>query len=219
MTPSLKTMTAAPTYIQVGPGQLWAGLNKPPDTTILAVSGYASGPMDQRVYGPAPFTASGFFVGSTIGESNVMYRPTFVDIQIETSTSKVEKVLDKEEARASFSVAELTAQNMNLAIPVGTLTSSNDPLQANQVQHILKVGGLRLVQPTCIAFISPNRRIGTGSGPHSYVFCGYNAVSVDGFDAPFSRSRETVWKLTYELIGDPTRTIGDQLMQFVSRQA
>lgn len=217
--PVQQTMATAPTFIQVGPGMLWTNVTKPGDTATLLVSGYASGPMDQRLYGPAPFTVSGTFIGSTIGDSSITYRPTFVDIMIETSTAIVEKILNSEDARCSFSVAEMTSENMLLAVPVGTLDAvTTDPLMSPQSRHTLRVGGLRLVAPMCIAFISPNRRIGAGGGPHSYVFCGYAAVSTDGFDAPFSRGRETVWKLTYQLIADTSRSLGDQLCQFTTRQ-
>ena len=217
MTPSVRTAATLPTFIQVGPGMLWTGVNKPVDGAILQVSGQASGTNDQRVYGPMLFTASGTFIGSTIGESTISYKPTFVDIMIETSTAKVEKVLNTEEARVSFSVAELSSANLALAMPIATQSSDTDPYSATQARNIIKVGGLRLVRPECIAFISPNRRIGA-EGPFSYVFCGYNAISVDGFDAPFSRGRETVWRLTYEMIADTTRTIGDQLFQWCTRR-
>ena len=218
MTPSLKSAATLPTYIQVGPGMLWTGVNKPVDGAVLLVSGNLSGVNDQRVYGPMLYTASGTFIGSTIGESTISYKPTFVDIQIETSTAKVEKVLNMEEARVSFSVAELTTANLALSIPIAstTLNAAGDSAQPAQLRDIVKVGGLRLVRPDCIAFVSPNRRI-SAEGPYSYVFCGYAAVSTDGFDAPFSRGRETVWRLTYELIADTSRTIGDQLFQFVTR--
>src|SRR3990167_11022159 len=215
----LGTPSVAPTFIQVAPGMLWADVRKPADGATLLVSGYASGQYDQRVYGPVPLTVSGTFIGATIGDSSISYRPTFVDIQIETSTAKVEKVLNTEEARCVFSVAELTAENMKQAIPVGTLSAvDTDPLMSPQKRHTLTVGGLRLLAPTCIAFISPNRRIAAG-GPFSYIMCGYNAVPIDGFDAPFARGRETVWRLTYELIAATERTLGDQLFQFTVRPA
>ncbi len=216
-TPVLQSVQTLPNYIQVGPGMLWTQVSKPADGSVLLVSGNLTGPQDQRVYGPVPFTISGIFIGSTIGDSTFSYKPTFVDIQIETSTAKVEKVLNTETATVAFSVAELTAENVNLAIPIGTVTTQTDPLMSPQVQHNMKVGGLRLVQPQTIAFISPNRRISFG-GPYSYVFTGYNAIAIDGFDAPFSRSKETVFKLTYELIADTARTIGDQLCCFTTRQ-
>ncbi len=212
------TMGTRPAYIQVSPGMLWTNIRKPPDGQLLQVSGYASGPMDQRVYGPAPVTVSGAFIGATIGDSNFSYRPTFVDISIETASAKVEKVLNTEESRCTFSVAELTAENMNLAIPVGTLSSTADTIQVGQNIRTLKVGGLQLTPPQTIAFISPNRRISAG-GPHSYVYCAYNAVAIDGFDMPFSRGSVTVFRLTFEAIAATERTIGDQLFQFSVRQA
>lgn len=225
-TRTLQSATVAPTVIQVGPGMLWTEVTKPGDGEILSVSGNASGPQDQRLYGPVPFTLSGTFVGATIGESTFSYRPTFVDILIETSTAKVEKVLNTEEARCNFSLAELTAENVQRCMPgnpavgpVATLSTSADPYASDQTRHILKVGGLRLVHPTCIAFISANRRINLSSGPFSYVFCGYNAVSTEGFEAPFSRGRETVWRTSFEMIADTARTLGDQLFQFVVRQS
>jgi hypothetical protein len=228
---SQKTMQTRPTYIQVGPGVLWTGVRKPPDDPtstgvgVLAVSGYQSGPMDMRLYGPALFTVSGVMAGATIGDSTFSYKPTFVDIGIETSSALVEKVLNMESSTCAFSIAELTSENMVLAIPVGTNQISNDPLNfipgttTPQIQHTIKVGGLQLTAPQCIAFISPNRRIAQNSGPFSYVYCAYNAVGVDGFDMPFSRGKETVFKLTFEAIADVTRTLGDQLFQFTARSA
>jgi hypothetical protein len=224
---SLQSASTSPTLIQVGPGMLWSNVSKPADGDILLVSGNVSGATDQRVYGPVLYTISGTFMGSTIGESNISYNTSFVDILIESSTAKVEKVLNTEEARCTFNVAELTAENLRDTLPgsywnqpVATLTTGTDPLMPQQVQHRIKVGGLRLVAPQCVAFISPNRRIGlVGTGPHSYTFVGYNSVSTEGFDAPFSRGRETVWRVSFEMISDTSRTIGDQLFQFTVRQA
>jgi hypothetical protein len=223
--PTIQTASTNPTLIQVGPGLLYTNVTKPADQAQLLVSGNVSGVQDQRVYGPALYTVSGTFVGSTIGDSGISYKPTFVDIMIETSTAKVEKVLNTEEAHCTFALAELTAEVLQAASlpgsywnqPVATLSTSADPLMPGQTRHTITVGGLRLVAPQCIAFISPGRRIGT-TGPYSYVFCGYNAVSTAGFDAPFSRGKETVWKTDFEMISDTSRTIGDQLFQFVVRQ-
>ena len=224
---TLQTVATAPTVIQCGPGMLWANVTKPADGDTLAVSGNASGAQDQRIYGPVPFTLSGTFMGATIGESNISYRPTFVDIDIETSTATVEKVLNSEEARCNFALAELTAENLRDSLPgavgqgpVATLkTVDADPYMSSQYRHTITVGGLRLVQPQCIAFISANRRINLASGPFSYVYVGYNAVSTEGFEAPFSRGGVTVWRASYEQIADVSRTLGDQLFQFTVRSA
>lgn len=229
--PTLQTATTAPTQIQVGPGALYNNVTKPADGAVLQVSGYASGAQDQRVYGPALFTVSGTFVGSTIGESGISYKPQFVDIKIETATATVEKVLDQEESSCSFSVAQLTTENFQSVLPgsywgqpLMTTSTSNDPLtgwngSVTQVMHVGRVGGLRLVDPMCIAFISANRRIGLPQGPFSYVYCGYNAVSTEGFDAQFARGSVTMTKVRYEMLSDQTRSIGDQLFQFVTRMA
>ena len=223
---TLQTASTTPTLIQVGPGALWFGVTKPGDTEILQVSGSASGSQDQRIYGPRPFTLSGTFAGSTIGESTFSYKASFVDIHIETSTAKVEKVLNTEEARCNFSMAEMSAENIQRAMPgdpnngpVATLSTQTDPYSSIQTVHVLKVGGLRLTSPQCIAFISANRRINlTADGPFSYVFCGYNAVSTEGFETPFSRGRESLWRVSFEMISDTARTLGDQLYQLCVRQ-
>lgn len=223
---AVRSAATTPQLIQVGPGFLWTGMRKPADGAIFLVSGQASGVNDQRVYGPMVFNVSGTFIGSTIGESGIAYRPTFVDILIESSTAKVEKVLNTEEARCTFAIAELTAENVQNTLAgsgtnsVATLSTGADPLAANQIMHTIKVGGLRLLDPQCIAFISPNRRISAaGTQIFSYVFCGYNAISTEGFDAAFSRGKETVWRVAYEMIADTGRTIGDQLFQFTVRQS
>lgn len=222
MANAAQSITTKPTYIQVGPGSLWYNVTKPGDGSTLQVSGTSAA----QLYGPVPFTESGQFLGLTIGESTYSYRPQFVDIWPETSTAKVEKVLSGEEARAMFSVAEMTISSMALSIPVGTTSGpTNDTINAipggggAQKIRLLKVGGLRLTVPQCIAFISANRRATVAEGPFSYVFCGYAAIAVDGFDAPFSRGRETVWRLTFEMIADTSRTLGDQLFQFAIREA
>lgn len=228
--PSLQSASLAPTNIQVGPGMLWTNVTKPADTAYLVVSGNLSGATDQRVYGPVLFTVSGTFVGSTIGASTFTYKPTFVDVQIEQSVSIVEKVLNTETASCQFSIAELTAENMQITgpgsywnQPVATVSSSTDAYQAGQTIHKLTIGGLRLVAPQCIAFISANRRISlTNAGSsqaYSYVFCGYNAVAVDGFNMPFERGKETVYQTKFDMIADTSRTIGDQLFQMAVRMS
>lgn len=225
MPQTLQSAATQPTLIQVGPGMLWYNVTKPADGAVLLVSGYASGSQDQRLYGPVLYTLSGTFAGSTIGDSSISYRPTFVDIMIEQSVAKVEKVLNTEEARVNFALCELTAENLQATLPgalgqgpVATVTSTADALTSAQTVHKLTVGGLRLVVPQTIAFIAAHRRIGLASGPFSFVFCGYNAVSTEGFDAPFSRGRETIWRASYEMIADTARSLGDQLLQFSVRQ-
>lgn len=224
--PSLQTVATTPNLIQVGPATLWTNVTKPADGALLLVSGNVSGAQDQRVYGPVLYTISGTMVGSTIGSSTMTYKPTFVDVQIEQNVAIVEKVLNTESASVQAAIAELTAENMQQAAPgsywnqpVATVSSTADPLQAGQTAHKLTIGGLRLVAPQCIAFISANRRIGLASGPFSYVLCGYNAVSVDGFTVPFERGRETVYSTKFDFIADTTRSIGDQLLQMVIRQS
>lgn len=228
--PTLQSASLAPTNIQVGPGMLWTNVTKPADTTYLVVSGNLSGATDQRVYGPVLYTVSGTFVGSTVGASTFSYKPTFVDIQIEQSVSIVEKVLNTETASCQFSIAELTAENMQITgpgeywhQPVATVTTATDAYQAGQTLHKLTIGGLRLVAPQCIAFISANRRITAGGGAstqaYSYVFCGYNAIAVDGFNLPFERGKETVYQTKFDMVADTARTIGDQLFQMVTRMS
>ena len=222
---SLQSASSSPNLIQIGPAMLWTNVTKPADGALLLVSGNVSGATDQRVYGPVLYTISGTMVGSTIGTSTMTYKPTFVDVMVEQSVSIVEKVLNTESASVQAAIAELSAENMQQTAPgsywnqpVATVTSTTDPLQAGQTAHKLAIGGLRLVAPQCIAFISANRRIGLSTGPFSYTLCGYNAVSVDGFTLPFERGKETVYSTKFDFIGDTSRSIGDQLLQFVVRQ-
>jgi len=171
-------------------------------------------------------TTSGTYVGSTIGESTISYRPTFVDIEIETALGRVEKILDREEGHVLATVAELTAENVQRTLPgtfwdpIATLkTVDADPLMAGQFRHTITVGGIRLVAPQTIALISPNRRISaTGTTIFSYVFCAYAAVSSAGVEIPFARGRSSVWRVDYELLEDTSRSIGDQMFQFTVRQ-
>lgn len=226
--PSLQAAAQNPTYIQVGPASLWVNVTPPADGQPLLVSGQLSGVNDQRLYGPLPYTISGTFVGSTIGESTMSYTATFVDILVENNTAIVEKVLNTEAARVDFSLAELTAETAQATAfpgsywnqPVATLTSTADPLQAGQQRHTLTFGGLRLVDPQCVAFISANRRISvaaSGTGVYSYVFCGYKAVSTEGFTVPFSRGRESVYRCSFQFLGDPSRTVGKQMAEWTCR--
>ena len=223
-TQSLQSASTSPTLIQVGPALLWVNVTKPADGAFLLVSGNVTGATDQRIYGPVLYTVSGTFIGSTIGDSTMAYKCSFVDIRTETSLSTVEKVLNTEDARVNAAVAELTAENIRDTLPgsywnqpVATVTTATDPLMPGRTQHRLTVGGLRLVAPQCIAMISAGRRIGL-AGPFSYVFCGYNAVSTEGFEAPYSRGRETVWRASFEMIADTARSVGDQLFQLIVSQ-
>ena len=221
------TPSLSPTLIQVGPGLLYTNVTKPADTATLLVSGQASGANDQRVWGPLLYTVSGTFAGSTIGQSNISYSTTFVDIDIEQALTPVEKVLTREDARIVASIAELSSERLqetsapsNYFSPVATLkTIDADPLMSSQYRHTITVGGIRLVEPQCVALISANRRISVAAGPYSYVFCCYNAVSTEGFDIPFSRGGHSVWRVTFEALADTARTIGDQLFQLTVRNA
>lgn len=219
--PTIQSGSITPNLIQVGPGMLWYDVTCPGDGQILQVSGQGSGVNDQRLFGPLPYTLSGTFAGSTIGDSTIAYKPQFLDIMIEQSPTKVEKVLTAEETRISFSVAEMTAENIKASVPIATLSTSADPMAfTTQVRHIVKAGGLRLVEPTTVAFIAANRRISqTGTNIFSYVFCAYAAVASEGFDAPFSRGKESVWRAVWDCIANPGRTLGDQVWQFVVRQS
>jgi len=228
-TPSLGSVTLTPKAIQVGPMMLWHNVDKPADGATLLVSGQASGSNDQRVFGPLPLTASGTAIGSTIGQSTIQYRPQFVDIDIEQALSPVEKVISREDAGLTASIAELTAENLrdvsipgNLVTPVATLKSVDlDPHLgvSSQYRHTITMGGLRVVEPMCIVGISANRRINVTGGPFSYTFVGYNAVSTEGFDIPFQRSGTSVWRVRYEMLADIDRTIGDQLFQLTVRNS
>ena len=219
--PILHAPITAPQFIHVGPGLLWTDTRKPAMGEILLVSGFVNGASAQRLYGPLPYTVSGTFVGSTIGESVLHYAPRFIDIMLDTQPAPVDRILTHEEMRVAFNVAELRASQLALAAPFAgaTPTRTLDPLMAAQQRETLSVGGLRLVQPRTLLFVSPHRRIDNGGPVYSYTFCGYNAVPIDGFDVPMARRRETVWRLTYELLADLTRPPGDQLFQFTMRQS
>lgn len=222
--PSLSSVTLSPTVIQVGPAMLHTNVSKPPDTATLLVSGQVSGTNDQRVFGPMLYTVSGQAVGSTVGASNVSHRPQFVDIDIEQALAPVEKVMVREEARLQASMAELTAENLrdtmpgNFFSPVATRkTVDADPLMPAQYRHTITLGGIRVVEPQCVALISGNRRTNQANGPYSYVWCGYKVVFTEGFDLPFSKRDVTVWRVAAECLADIDRTINDQLWQMTCR--
>jgi hypothetical protein len=170
-------------------GDIYTGVTLPADRTPLVLTN-----------GVPP---GGTHVGSTIGVATVEYRPTVNTVDVEQAFGGVAPYISAEAGTLRWTIGEATYQNVQAALGQATHTvqSSTD---------VLKLGGNTDVPNTCIAIVSH-----LADAPTQCVWlCVYHAVSMEGGTISFARGTTRAFQVTYNMLADVNRSIGDQLFQY-----
>jgi hypothetical protein len=112
---------------------------------------------------------------------------------------------------------EVTMKESDLAklkyfVQHGTFSTGTDtglPAGAQAFEEI-KFGGILAIPKTSVAVISPRRDV-AGSPGKFVVSQLYSAYQVEAVQLPFSRGKETTYKVKFEGLAVVTRASGDQV--------
>lgn len=188
--------------IHVGPGFLWWNVQAPAAGARLLID--ANGNPTQGA--PVP-------MGGHEGVATLHIDGKYDEISIDQETAPVDAVLTAESARLEINLKESSLIKITKGIPHSSFLSGTDtglPAGAQAYEEIT-VGGLVALPQQPIALISPRRGF-TNPGKFM-VFMLYKAFSKEAFQIGFTRTKESIWKLTVTGLADLTRAQGDRVAQ------
>jgi hypothetical protein len=168
-----------PLLIHVGRGELYIGVTIPATPPVALTNGQP---------------ADGRYLGSTLDQCNMIYRPTTFDIRTQQSTTVVGYVITEEELRIEFGIGELTYENLRDTV-----------MGARDNSGFITLGG-NIVPATQSALIVAPRR--AGGYIEAMVYLGVFAE-----DRTFGFLRQS-WmnpRVVIRAQGILTRVQGDQL--------
>jgi hypothetical protein len=192
-------------YIFQGPADVYLNVVRPPSSaaptadanTVLLENGIPIAATNAK------------FLGSTEGPATVGITEEVNPIRDDQHESAIDAGFTVTSAEIGFTVKETRFQTLDWLITGPDL-----------FQYIPVTGGEYLsgggqlnatAQTMSILLIAP--RLSTPS-KYAYVL-GYKCYLKSALESEFSRSKESVWKVTFGLIMDMTRVQGDELMQWL----
>ena len=147
------------------------------------------------------------FVGATRGAANVMLSPKNLAIMADQATAAIDAVMTAEIESIEAELLESDFTRLANYVTQGTFGSGTDsglPAGTQSYEEIA-FGGTRSVPKMSIALISPRRDV-----INKYVvlqlYIGYQA---DQIQLPFTREKETLFKIKYDGLWVDYRPIGD----------
>jgi hypothetical protein len=149
---------------------------------------------------------TGTEAGYTTGPAQFMYKQEKKPIDVEQSLNPVDVYVSTETCSLQFEAMERTFATLQLAFD--NVASVND---ANK--HLFYGGdatALQSVFTTCTVLTS-RQRINTTLFE---VLAIYKAYSVDGIALPYTRTKESTYKVTMQGLIDISRVVGDRLFQW-----
>jgi hypothetical protein len=153
-------------------------------------------------------------LGSTEGPLKFEAKSKLEEIQIDQETAPVDVVMTAEDATLDFSLKESSLGKISKFLGHGTYSSGTDtglPAGAQAYEEIT-VGGLVQIPTAAIAITSPRR--GFSSPGKFFVACLYNAYGSAALDLSFTRTKESVYKVTFKGLAVLARPAGDRVCQF-----
>jgi hypothetical protein len=185
-----------PAAIQIGPARIWTGGTAP-----------ASGiPPTLQVIDANGVPSTGTEAGYTTNPANFTYKQDKKPIIVEQSLNPVDVYVDTETCSLQFEAMERTYATLLLAFD-----NVNTVLDANkQLFYGGDATALQSVFTTCVVLTSRQRLATT----LFEVLVIYKAYSMDGILLPYTRTKESTYKVTMTGLIDVTRVVGDRLFQW-----
>src|SRR5262245_42144345 len=181
--------------IHVGPARIWTGTTAPASGLPPTWKTHANG-----------VPSDGTEVGFTLGDSTYTWRTDKVDIEAEQALGVVDQFISKENAQLEFEAQERTYQLLKQVFD--NIGSVDD---GTRMGFYGGGGGTILnVQYTTIFLSSQIRNL---TNKFEILFL-YKAVSMEGIQLTFSRTKPSTYKVTLRGLPDTTRSQGDQIFQF-----
>lgn len=200
-------MAQVASNILAGPARMFIGTYA---TAVAPVSG-APPVLFQHTSGvPSGLQVNFTEIGYTTGPATFDYKATKEEIIPEQSLIAVDVFTKEEMAQLVFTAYERVYVTLNAAFDnVGTVSDANKDLYYGG-------NGTAIVTPKLFTvFMSTPHRENTAK--FSYL-CVYKAYSMDGVKLPFEKGKPTTFQVTMKALADTSRTIGDQVFQFVNEK-
>lgn len=151
-------------------------------------------------------------VGATTEGVSISYSPKFFDLTIDQlGTTVVKKVLQGEEAKINFTIAERGLAKLQLAIPFGTIYQSG----GSQAMGVGSNPGGDLLDHTVKLKLHPINNLGTsGVDDESFIdddIMIWDAGNADSVELPYMVDKARTYKVSMTLFPDFDQTAGRYL--------
>lgn len=151
-------------------------------------------------------------MGASEGAATFNVTGKFQAVEIDQETAPVEILMTSEEATITATLKESSLVKISKIVPHSTFSSGTDaglPSGA-QAYEQLTVGGLVPLGRAAVSLVSPRR----GVGGKYMVATLYEAYGDAKFDYNITRTKESVYKVTFTGLALLWRAQGDRLAQF-----
>lgn len=186
------------TKIHQGPGKLWLDVTVPTTGNRLIIDG-----------GGNPTAGTAVFAGATDGAATMVLTPKLTEINADQVAGPVDVVMTGEAASIEVTLKESDLQRLQNYIVHGTFSTGTDSSlpTGSQSYEEISFGGLMAIPKTSVAVISARR-----DSPGKFVVAQlYQAYQAQAVQLPFQRAKETTYKIKFEGLADPSRSVGDQV--------
>lgn len=149
------------------------------------------------------------FAGASRGAATVPLSPKNMPIPTDQTTAPIDAVMTAEVESMEVELLESDLYKMQNYMTQGTFATGTDtglPAGSQSYEEIA-FGGVRTVPKMSIALISPRRDV-----VNKYVVIQlYRAFQADTIQLPFTREKETLYKVKFEGLWDDYRPVGDKV--------
>jgi hypothetical protein len=186
------------TKIHQGPGKLWLDVEVPTSGNRLVIDSSGS-----------PTAGAPLFAGATDGAATMVLTPKLTEIAADQVTGPVDVVMTGEAASIEVTLKESDLARLKNYVVHGSFSTGTDgslPAGSQNYEEI-SFGGLTAIPKTSVAVVS-GRRDATGKFVVTQLYQAYQAEAVQ---LPFQRDKETTYKVRFEGLADPARSVGDQV--------
>jgi hypothetical protein len=149
------------------------------------------------------------FAGSSRGAATIPISPKNMPIPTDQTTAPVDAVMTAEVESVEVELLESDFYKLQNYITQGTYGTGTDTGLPTGVQSYEEIafGGVRTVPKMAVALISPRRDVIS----KYVVIVLYRAVQMDAIQLPFTREKETLYKVKFEGLWDDYRPVGDKV--------
>lgn len=149
-------------------------------------------------------------VGYTESGVDLSYSPSVKEIKVDEELAPVLYVLDGEKCELSANLSQDTLDNLNRAISASTLTTTAATMTDGKFKTLKFGSGVLTEVMVGFEGYAPNDTPGATLLPA--VAVGYRAMAQANVKMTFKRSEKVVIPVTFGLLADSTKSIGQRLM-------
>lgn len=155
--------------------------------------------------------AGGTDIGATIGESVYQFNATIETVDIEQTTAQVAPHVTAEAVQMTFTIAEVTADNLKIAL---SQTHKSEVIVGSDTYDVMHLGGHVDVTGNCVALVAEK------ANQPSKFYGGYIYNAFVAAETSIPHKRGTVAQVSVTLGGSAllSRSDGDRLGQYFDEQ-